>query len=427
MHLAVVVLGSSSFLLEIQLTVKRNKVVIIGANFAGLTAAIELPRSMDVTVIDPSPHFEWIPAIHEILSGVKTQKGLQLNRAQIIARAGHRFMQDSVTRIDTRRHRVVTAAGESLAYDVAIVAVGGVTNNYHIPGVDRFTWPFRTVADSLAIEQQFDALRHTQPTLQVVVVGGGISGVEALGELLRRYRDRPKISFPIVEAGNQLMPGFPKTIDADLRRLCQDHAVSIHTGDPVERVTPKGVWLASGKRVPSALTIWAAGLAPPPLLTEAKLIRTPHTWAPVHQSLQSRYAQDIFVVGDAAALPKPSGKQAYNAIAMGALAARNATRWLAGQSLKDFKPPAKPILVAFGDLETYLVANKIVLASKTLAAAKEGIYQLFMAQTAPQSGLQAVPGALRRLRKSWHELVVPGLLSIKDIRALEDCRVLKLL
>ncbi len=407
--------------------VNRKKVIVIGANFAGLTAAIELPKKFDVTVIDPSPHFEWTPAIHEILSGVKTPRGLQLDRAQIIASAGHRFVQDSVTRIDARRRRVATAAGDSLAYDVAIVAVGGVTNNYHIPGVDTYTFPFRTIADSLAIEQRLDAVRQSKSALQVVVIGGGISGVEALGEMLRRYRHSPKVSFAIVEASNQLMPGFPKVIDADLRRICQEHAVSIHTGDPVKRITPKGVWLASGKRVPSALTIWAAGLAPPSLLREAKLIRHPHTWAPVHQCLQSRYVKDIFVIGDAAALPKPVGKQAFNAIDMGELAAQNATRWLAGQSLKDFKPPAKPMLVAFGDLETYLVANKTVLASKALAAAKEGVYQLFMAQTTPQVGLSAVQGALRRLRKSWRELVVPGLLSIKDFRAMKDSRVLKLL
>ena len=407
--------------------VKRNKVVIVGANFAGLTAAIQLPKTLDVTVVDPSPHFEWTPAIHEILSGVKTARGLQLDRAEVIAHAGHRFVKDSVVHIDTRRHRLTTVTGQSLAYDVAIVAVGGVANNCHLPGVDRYTWPFRTVADSLAIEQRLDALRHRPSTLQVVVVGGGISGVEALGELLRRYRDRPKISFSIVEASNQLMPGYPRAIDADLRKICQEHTVSVHSGDPVDRITPKGVWLASGKRVASSLTIWAAGLAPPPLLRDAKLIRPPHTWAPVLQSLQSRYAQNIFVIGDAAALPKPVGKQAYNAIDMGALAALNATRWLAGASLKDFKPPAKPTLVAFGDLETYLVANKIVLASKTLAAAKEGVYQLFMAQTAPQVGLGAVPGVLRRLRKSWNELLVPGLLSIKEFRAMDDCRVLKLL
>jgi NADH dehydrogenase len=388
---------------------KHNKVVIVGANFAGLTAAIQLPRTWDVTVVDPSPHFEWTPGIHEILSGVKTPQGLQLDRAKIIARAGHRFVQDRVTHIDTRRRRVTTASGDTLSFDAAIVAVGGVTNNYHIPGVDSHTWAFRNVADSLAIAQRLQALRRTKSALQIVVVGGGISGVEALGELLRRYRDHADLSFSIVEASNQLMPGFPKKMDTDIRQMCAAHNVAIHTGDPVARITPKGVWLASGKRLPSTLTIWAAGLAPPPLLREARLIRPPHTWAPVHQNLQSLFFKAVFVAGDAAALPKPVGKQAFNAIDMGTLAAQNATRFLSGQRLKDFKAPATPMLVSFGDLQTYLVAKKTVLASKTLAGAKEGVYQLFMAQTAPQTGLQAVPGALRRLRKSWQQLVVPVL------------------
>ncbi|MDO8285957.1 MAG: FAD-dependent oxidoreductase [Rhodoferax sp.] len=409
------------------MTPKPKKILIVGANFAGLTAAIQLPKTCDVTVVDPSPDFEWIPGIHEILSGVKTPQGLRLNRSQIVARAGHRFVQDQVTHIDTRRRRATTAGGDILPFDGAIVAVGGISNNYHIPGVDQHTWPFRTVADSLAIEKRMEELQHKPAPLHVVVVGGGLSGVEALGELLRRYRHRPEISFAMVEASAQLMPGFPKALDADLRRMCQEHRVSFHTGESVARVTPQGVWLASGKRLPSALTIWTAGLAPPPLLRDAKLIRPPHTWAAVHQTLQSRYASSIFVIGDAAALPKPASKQAFNAIDMGALAAQNVTRWLADESLKDFKAPATPILLAFGDLQTYLVAGKTVLASKTLAGAKEGVYQLFMAQTAPQPGLQGVPGALRRLRKSWKELVVPGLLSIKDFRATPDCRPLKLL
>ena len=399
------------------MAIKHNKVLIIGGNFAGLTAAIELPKAWDVTVVDPSPYFEWTPGIHEILSGVKAPQGLQLDRAKIIAGAGHRFVQDRVTHIDARRRRVTTASGETLAFDAAIVAVGGVTNHYQIPGVDRHTWAFRDVADSLAIERQLQTLRRAKTALRVVVVGGGISGIEALGELLRRYRNHPELSFAIVEASDQLMPGFPKKIDTDIRQICAGHNVAVHTGDPVARITPQGVWLASGKRLPSSLTIWAAGLAPPPLLRDARLIRPPHTWAPVYQNLQSLFYQSIFVVGDAAAMPKPVGKQAFNAIDMGTLAAQNATRFLSGQSLKNFKPPATPMLVSFGDLQTYLVTKKTVLASKTLAGAKEGVYQLFMAQTAPQTGLSALPGALRRLRKSWKKLVVPGLLSLKDFRA----------
>ena len=73
---------------------------------------------------------------------------------------------------------------------------------------------------------------------------------------------------------------------------------------------------------------------------------------------------------------------------MGALAAANVTRLLAGRALKPFKPAPKPVLIALGDLQIYLVAGRTVVASKVLAGAKEGVYQVFMAQTAPGKVMQ---------------------------------------
>ena len=77
----------------------RQHIVIIGGNFAGLTAAIKMSKRHAVTVIDPSAHFEWMPNIHEILSSVKTPQGLRLDRAAIVDQAGHRFLQDRVTEL----------------------------------------------------------------------------------------------------------------------------------------------------------------------------------------------------------------------------------------------------------------------------------------------------------------------------------------
>ena len=147
----------------------------------------------------------------------------------------------------------------------------------------------------------------------------------------------------------------------------------------------------------------------------------------MHPTLQSRHFDNVFVVGDAAQLPHAVGKQAYNAIDMGTLAAANAARFLAGRALKPFKPAPKPVLVAFGDLQTYLVAGRKVVASKALAGAKEGVYQLFMAQMAPGSVLSSLPAAAGRLLHSWRELALPQLMSLADFRTLPDLRVVRLL
>jgi NADH dehydrogenase len=409
------------------MTEKRKRIAIVGGNFAGLTAAIKLSRRYAVTVIDANKYFEWMPNIHEILSSVKTPRGLRLDRAAIVAQAGHRFLRDRVTVLQPALRRLVTAGGHELEFDACIVAVGALWNTHHVPGVARHALPFRSVADALAIERRLHALVQQGKPLRVVIAGAGISGIEALGEILRRHRDDASLSIEVVEAGARLLPGLPPALDADLRRLCAPHAVTFRTSTTIARVTAKGVGLGDGARLRSELTLWTAGLAPPALLRESGLAPPPQIWADVHQTLQSRRADNTFVVGDAAQLPHAVGKQAYHAIDMGALAAANVTRFLAGRPLKPFKPASKPVLIAFGDLQTYLVAGRTVVASKVLAGAKEGVFQLFMAQLAPGGVLTSWPAAANRLWQGWRELALPQLLSLADFRKLPDLRVIRLL
>jgi NADH dehydrogenase FAD-containing subunit len=412
------------------MTEKRKRIAIVGGNFAGLTAAIRLSPRHAVTVIDPSRHFEWTPGIHEILSSVKTPQGLRLDRAAIVRQAGHRFLRDRVTVLQPSQGRLATASGRELAFDACIVAVGALWNTHHVPGVARHALPFRTIADALAIEQRLQALVQQGRPLRIVIAGGGISGIEALGEVLRRHRGDASLSVEVIEAGARLLPGLAPALDADLRRLCEPYAVTFRTGTTMASVSARGVRLADGTRgtrLRSELTLWTAGLAPPALLRESGLAPPPQIWADVHQTLQSRHFDNVFVVGDAAQLPQALGKQAYHAIDMGVLAAANVARWLDGRALKPFKPARKPVLIAFGDLQTYLVAGRTVLASTVLAGAKEGVYQLFMSEMAPGSVLTSLPGAAGRLWQGWRELALPQLLSMADFRKLPDRRIVRLL
>ncbi|MDQ1242778.1 MAG: Pyridine nucleotide-disulfide oxidoreductase [Pseudomonadota bacterium] len=382
----------------------RPRIAIVGANFAGLAAAHQLGCEFAVTVFDRSASFEWLPNIHELISGVKRTSDLRLPRRRIVARAGHRFVRAEVAAIDAAAGHLSTITGRTFGFDACIVAVGGVDETYGVRGADRHAMPFKSVDDCAAIGRELATLARKRGRKSVVIVGGGLEGVEALGEILRRYSRLDRLVITLVEAGSRLLPGTPVRLDAAVRAHCEGRNVRILTDSPVIAVTPKQVRLRGGVTVRSDLTIWTGGVTAPPLLNEAGLADKPRQWAPVTAALRSKRFDNVFVIGDAAALPHPLAKQAYYALQMGECAAENVRRALDGRTLRDFKPAAKPRLIAFGDLDTFLVSGRSVVASRGLAALKEAVFQVTMAEIDPPLNPTALGALTGRLGSAARDL-----------------------
>ena len=402
----------------------RPRIVIVGANFGGLTAAQHLGREYAVTVIDSSSSFEWLPNIHELLSGVKRPATLRLSRQRLVARTGHRFVRATVIAIDPPAAKVITADGRQFEFDACIVAVGGVNDTFGVPGAERYAMPFKSVDHCNAIGRTLARLARRSGALSVVIVGGGLEGVEALGEVLRRYRYRSQLTIRVIEGAPTLLPGTPVSLDAAVRARCAPYDVRFHTRTLVTKVTRSRVHLSSGEGVHSDLTIWTGGATAPVLLQASGLVDRPKQWARVTEALQNRKFPNVFVVGDAAALPHPIGKQAYYAMQMGACAADNAARALAGRPLRPFTPSAKPMLISLGDLDTFFVSGDTVIAAPALAALKEAVFQITMAQIDPPTSAGALWAARARLTTAAEKLARPTLTSLEALRRLRNFGVL---
>ena len=402
----------------------RKKVVIIGANFAGLSCAMNFSSQYAVTVIDTSAYFEFLPNIHELLSGVKSTGLLRLPRARILQRLGHEFIQDTVSAIDAGGGSVRTASGEKFDFDACVVAVGGVNNTYGLPGVEDFALPFKSVDDCARIRERLEKLARAGEGMSLVVVGGGLEGVEALGEILRAYRHIPGLKVHLVEGSKTLLPGGAAALSSEILRKCQPYPVTFHLGDRVKAVTKARVRLASGKSLKSDITLWTGGAAPSPLLYESGLSISTDTWAAVEPSLKSQVFDNVFVIGDAAALPTSVSKQAYHALDMGSHAATNVKRFLAHSSLKPFKSGPEISLISLGDIDTYLVMGQWVFAGPALAPAKELIFQANMARLDPP---HRIPAALELQARYWQgirELTVPLLWPPSSLKRLASLRKL---
>ena len=401
-----------------------QRIAIVGANFAGLTAAQHLSANCNVTVIDASPWFEWLPNIHELLSGVKRPANLQLPRKRLIARAGHRFILNRVEALDPHAGTLGLTSGRRIPFDACIVALGGVNDTLGVPGADRHAFPFKTVAHCTAIGQRLARLARGTEPVSVVIVGGGLEGVEALGEILRRYRARRRLAVHLVEGAPTLLPGTPAVLDAEIRGHCRHFGVQVHTRTLVTRVTPTQVHLSDGSRLRSDMTIWTGGATAPPLLREAGLCDRPKQWAAVAPTLQSRRFTNVLVAGDAAALPEPVSKQAYYAMQMGEHAARNVERLLRGATLRPFVPAAKPMLLAFGDVDTFLVSGDTVVAGAALALVKEAVFQLTLAQIDAPMTPAALSGLVERWSAGVQQIGLPMLTSPAAWLRLPRVRVL---
>ena len=194
----------------------------------------------------------------------------------------------------------------------------------------------------------------------------------------------------------------------------------------MQAVTEKTVQLTSGEVLPSDITIWTGGAAPPGLLSESGLAPEGGSWAPVRPTLQSRFFDHIFVIGDAAQLPQPLTKQAYYAIDMGEFAAGNIVRHIESEPLGEFQPAINLSLISLGDIDTYLVVGNTVVAGIALSAIKEFVYQFNMARYEPPLNLLSFVDLQLRFWRGVFELGLPNYLSPFALLRLYYVRLLSL-
>jgi NADH:ubiquinone reductase (non-electrogenic) len=405
---------------------KKSRIIIIGANFAGLTAASKLSKSLDVTVIDTKQDFQWTPNIHEILSNVKKGTSLSLDLETIITRLGHRFINQTVSGIDGDIQTVTLDGKKTLNYDVLLIASGHARSNYDIKGAGKYAYGFRTADDVVKIHNDIEALLTTQKTSVFInIVGGGFTGIEVLGELLRKYATNKKLHLNVIDSAPRLVKALPEKLSDDILDQCKRYQIDFHFNKTITEVKKSSIHFNDKESIRSDLTIWSAGTKLPDYLDSINTENSASGLA-VNAYLQTKEFDNIFVAGDSASLPKLLPKQASIALDMGPHAATNIALFCANKSLKRFKFKNKPVLLSLGDINTYFIQGSLVLASPVLAAAKEAVYQFYMARLSTLLPIeQSAFGLASRVTLSTEKLLLAEILKLRPKVLLGRSKVLQ--
>jgi NADH dehydrogenase len=340
-------------------------VVIVGGGFGGLEAAFTLKSlagdAVTITLIDRDGFHSFLPSIHEISSGKITSRSIQIPLETMLAPAGIGFVRDSVRSIDHTNRRVATAA-QALDYDYLVLAAGAENHFFGVPGAEELSFRFRTPDDAERIHAHLVRLvEEERRDVHLVLAGGGTEGVEIAGEVLDLIRDSRSeygpaggaVAITLVEAQQQLLPGFPLEARAFAENYLREQGVTIIAGQRITEVRKDSLVLSSGTELPQSMLIWTGGIKPSRLIDDLLLPKDPGGWLVVNDRLHAPVDDHLYAIGDIAAIQGPGGplplqRLAYHAQDQGAVAGINISYALRGKSLMLYAPRYKPRLVSIG-------------------------------------------------------------------------------
>lgn len=272
-----------------------TNVVVIGAGYSGVIAANALQANPDlgITLLNRWPRFVERIRLHELAADVDdaTEAFDELLGERV------RLVVDSATRIDRESRRIELASGAALDYDYLIYAVGSTGFvPASVVGAAEFSYPLSEFDEA---ERLRDRLRQTDRADPVVIVGGGLTGIEIAGELGEQHRNVTVVTDILAPS---LSSGARSSVGRQLSRL----GVTVIEGSnaAVVSCTADSVVLADGRVLPSKVTIWTAGLAVPGLAAESGLTTDALGRLVTDETLTSVDDPCIIGAGDAVA---PSG------------------------------------------------------------------------------------------------------------------------
>lgn len=327
---------------------KRPHIIVVGGGAGGLELVTKLGRKYgrgkraDITLIDRSRTHVWKPLLHEIAAGSMDPDRHELDYLAQAHWHGFTYRFGELIGLDRANRRVTIAANyddegrpitpeRSFTYDLLVIAIGSVSNDFGTPGVKEHAITLDTAVQAerfnrrlvnacLCAHTQKEPIRPGQ--LNVTIIGAGATGTELAAELHRTARGvvaygmdnidpDMHIKITLIEAADRILPALPERISKAVLDKLHELKVDVRVKSRVMKVTAGTVELSSGEVIPSELVVWAAGVKGPDVLAKLDGLELSRSnQLVVKPTLETTLDPDIFAMGDCCYLIPEGGTAA---------------------------------------------------------------------------------------------------------------------
>jgi len=344
----------------------KPKVVILGGGFGGLAAARALYKSAEVTVVDRHNFQTFLPLLYQVSTAGLAADHVAYPIRGALRKTDIKFRMGSPISVDHKNKEVKLDSSEVLQFDHLIVALGSVSADFGIPGVNEYALGMKTVHEALTIRAEImrrfeDLCRFEDDTkLSISVIGGGPTGVEMAGAIAELIRGPLKsdqanaaahIQVSLIEAGPRLLPPFAPSLSERTKKDLEKLGVKVLLNTAVKAIEHRKIILKDDSVLNSEITIWAAGVKGSDAMAQLNLPTIGNRVA-VEPTMQVKNYPNIWALGDIAGAVGKDGRPlpmvAPVAIQQGKFIAKQIARLVANKPLTDFKYLDKGSMATIG-------------------------------------------------------------------------------
>jgi NADH:ubiquinone reductase (H+-translocating) len=356
------------------MTAERPRVLILGGGFAGVGAAQKLKDAdAEVVLVDRHNYHTFQPLLYQLASGLLETTAVGHSLRDLLQRQGNTTLhQATVTGVDLDAREVRFDELPPMTYDYLVFGLGAEVNFFGTEGAAEHAFPMYTLPHAVRLKdhllERWEAADR-DPTviedgaLNIVIVGGGPTGVETAGAIAELYRADFVKDYPtlpqdqarviLVEAGPELFAMFKPKLREYTAKALAERTVEARTGAMVASVSPTRVTLKSGEELKAHTLVWGAGLQGNRLVQTLGIELQRGNRIAVGPDLTLPDHPEVYVLGDAAAITDAKTEQVLPqlgsvALQSGEHAGETITHRIAGKKTKPFTYRDKGTMATIG-------------------------------------------------------------------------------